>query len=125
MPKVLITGGNRGIGLEFARQYSEDGWDVIATARQSSPELDALNVRVESIELSDLETVAAFGQRIEGPLGLLIANAGTMQPTEARTADDARAWAEMLTVNSIAPYLLARSCLDRLAEAEGKAIAIT
>ena len=37
----------------------------------------------------------------------------------------ARAWAEMLTVNSIAPYLLARSCLDRLAEAKGKAIAIT
>jgi NAD(P)-dependent dehydrogenase (short-subunit alcohol dehydrogenase family) len=49
MPNVLITGANRGIGLEFARQYSADGWDVIATARQSSDELDALNVRVEPI----------------------------------------------------------------------------
>ena len=33
MPTVLITGANRGIGLEFARQYSSDGWDVVATAR--------------------------------------------------------------------------------------------
>ena len=40
MPTVLITGANRGIGLEFARQYSQDGWEVIATARHSSPELD-------------------------------------------------------------------------------------
>jgi NAD(P)-dependent dehydrogenase (short-subunit alcohol dehydrogenase family) len=47
MPTVLITGANRGIGLEFARQYAADGWDVIATARQSSPELEALGVRVE------------------------------------------------------------------------------
>src|SRR5207249_1201266 len=112
MPKVLITGANRGIGLEFTRQYSEGGWDVVATARQSSPELDALDVRVEPLELSDLDLVAAFGQRLDSPLDLLIANAGTMKPEEARTADDARAWANMLIVNSIAPYLLARSCLD-------------
>ena len=125
MPTVLITGANRGIGLEFATQYSQDGWDVIATARQSSPELDALKVRVEPLELSDLDAVAAFGERINRPLDLLIANAGTMEPSEAATAEDARAWAEMLIVNSIAPYLLARSCLDRVAAAKGKAIAIT
>jgi NAD(P)-dependent dehydrogenase (short-subunit alcohol dehydrogenase family) len=125
MPTVLITGANRGIGLEFARQYAQDGWDVIATARRSSDELDSLNVRVEPLELSDLDAVAAFGARLGGPLDLLIANAGTMEPREAQTADEARAWAEMLTVNSIAPYLLARSCLDRLAAAKGKAIAIT
>lgn len=32
MPTVLITGANRGIGLEFAREYAEGGWEVIATA---------------------------------------------------------------------------------------------
>src|SRR6059058_4643480 len=125
MPTVLITGANRGIGLEFVRQYSEDGWDVIATARQSSPELDALDVRVEPLELADLDSVTAFGGSIDRPLDLVIANAGTMQPEEARTAEEARAWLEMLTVNSIAPYLLARSCLDRVAETKGKIIAIT
>jgi NAD(P)-dependent dehydrogenase (short-subunit alcohol dehydrogenase family) len=125
MPAVLITGANRGIGLEFARQYSGDEWDVVATARQSSPELDALNVRVEPLELADLDSVTAFGERIDRPLDLVIANAGTMQPEEARTAEEARAWLEMLTVNSIAPYLLARSCLDQVAEAKGTIIAIT
>src|SRR5437762_12596774 len=117
MPNVLITGANRGIGLEFATQYSQEGWDVVATARQSSPDLDALNVRVEPLELSDLDAVAAFGARIDGPLNLLIANAGTMEPSEAATVEDARACVEMLHANSIALYLLARSCPDRLAAA--------
>src|SRR3954447_15369497 len=77
MATVLITGANRGIGLEFARQYSADGWTVIATARQSSPELDALDVRVEPLELGALDSVAAFGAQIDRSLDLLIANAGT------------------------------------------------
>jgi NAD(P)-dependent dehydrogenase (short-subunit alcohol dehydrogenase family) len=125
MPNVLITGANRGIGFEFARQYSQDGWDVIVTARQSSDELDALNVRVEPLELTDLDGVAAFGERLGGPLDLLIANAGTMEPAEARTADDGRAWADMLVTNTIAPYLLARSVLRQVEVAKGKLIAIT
>jgi NAD(P)-dependent dehydrogenase (short-subunit alcohol dehydrogenase family) len=125
MPTVLITGANRGIGLEFVRQYSRDGWDVIATARQSSPELDSLNVRVEPLELTDVDAVASFGERLDGPLALLIANAGTMKPAEARTAEDGRAWAEMLTVNSIAPYLLAQSVLRQVVAAKGKMIALS
>lgn len=125
MPNVLITGANRGIGLEFARQYSRDGWEVIATARQSSDELDALDVGLEPLELTDLDGVASFGERIDGPLDLLIANAGTMEPTEAQTADDGRAWADLLIVNTIAPYLLARSVLRQVAEAKGKMIALT
>lgn len=125
MPKVLITGANRGIGLEFVRQYSAEGWEVIATARESSTELDAIGVRVEPLELADLDSVSAFGERILGPLDLLIANAGTMKPEEARSGEEGRAWAEMLVVNSIAPYLLARSCLDQVAEAKGKIVAIS
>jgi NAD(P)-dependent dehydrogenase (short-subunit alcohol dehydrogenase family) len=128
MPKLLITGANRGIGLEFARQYAGDGWEVIATARDpgEADELGALSgVRVEQLELRELDAVVAFGGRFDGPLDLLIANAGTWKPERAETDEDGRAWAEMLTVNSIAPYLLARACLDRVAAAKGKLIAIT
>jgi NAD(P)-dependent dehydrogenase (short-subunit alcohol dehydrogenase family) len=125
MPTVLITGANRGIGLEFARQYAGDSWDVIATARQSSPELEALDVRVEPLELTDLDSVTAFGRRVDGPLDVLIANAGTMQPQDARTAEEGHAWAEMLVTNTIAPYLLARSVLPHVERAKGKLLALT
>lgn len=124
MPTVLITGTNRGIGLEFARQYAADGWDVIATARQSSPELDALGVRVEQLDMQDLDAVVALGSLIER-LDLLIANAGTWIPEQAQSADDGRAWTEMLTTNTVAPYLLARSVLRQVGEARGKLMALT
>jgi NAD(P)-dependent dehydrogenase (short-subunit alcohol dehydrogenase family) len=125
MPSVLVTGANRGIGLEFARQYADDGWDVIATAREPSSELDALGVRVEALELRDLEAVAGFGERLDGPLDVLIANAGTWIPEQAETAEDGRAWAEMMVANCIAPFLLAKSVLPRVAETRGKLIALT
>jgi NAD(P)-dependent dehydrogenase (short-subunit alcohol dehydrogenase family) len=125
MPSVLITGANRGIGLEFARQYASDGWNVIATARESSAELDGLGVRVESLELTDLQAVAGFGSRIDDPLDLLIANAGTWIPEQAESAEDGRAWAGMMTTNCIAPFLLAKSVLPRVGEARGKLMALT
>jgi NAD(P)-dependent dehydrogenase (short-subunit alcohol dehydrogenase family) len=125
MPNVLITGTNRGLGLEFARQYAADGWDVIATARQSSAELDQLGVRIEQLDLADLDAVAAFGERIDGPLDLLISNAGVMNPKKGESAQDGRRWAEMLTVNSIAPYLLARAVLQQVSAAKGKLIALS
>ena len=124
MPIVLITGANRGIGLEFARQYSNDGWDVIATARQSSAELEALGVRIEQLDMQDLDSVVALGAKVEG-LDLLIANAGTWMPEKAETAEDGRAWAAMMITNTIAPYLLAKSVLRRVGQAKCKLIALT
>ena len=123
MPTVLITGANRGIGLEFARQYSADGWDVIATAREPGAELPGLGVRIETLDMRDPDAVADFGGRI-GPLNVLIANAGTWIPEQAESAEDGRAWAEMMVTNCIAPYLVAKSVLRRLG-AGGKLIAIS
>jgi NAD(P)-dependent dehydrogenase (short-subunit alcohol dehydrogenase family) len=124
MPNVLITGANRGIGLEFARQYAADGWDVIAAARQSSPELDALHVRVEPLDLADADAVAAFPEKIEGSLDLFIANAGTNRPMSPDSAKDARDWQAMMMVNVIAPFQLGKSLLPRMA-ANGKMVAIS
>ena len=124
MPAVLITGANRGIGLEFARQYSSTGWDVIATARHSSPELDSLGVRVEQLDLSDADAVAAFPANIGGPLEQFIANAGTNHPMNGESAEGAHAWQAMMMVNAIAPYVLGKALLPRMAEG-GKMIAIS
>ncbi|MFL6775499.1 MAG: SDR family oxidoreductase [Sphingomicrobium sp.] len=122
MPRVLITGANRGIGLEFARQYATNGWDIVATARQSSPELDALRIRVESLDLSDAEAVADF--RVEDQLNLFIANAGTSHPMNTQGADNARDWQAMMMVNAIAPFQLGKALLPRMADG-GKMIAIS
>src|SRR2546423_5123258 len=122
MPTVLITGANRGLGLEFARQYAADGWAVIATARRSSAELDALGVTVKPLDLSDPDAVAAF--TIDRPLDLFIANAGTSHPKETQGADNARDWQAMMMVNAIAPYQLGHALLPRMADG-GKMIAIS
>ena len=124
MPTVLITGANRGIGLEFARQYASDDWNVIATARQSSPELDSLGVRVEQLDLADVEAVAGFAARVDAPVDLFIANAGTNHPMNGDSADDARAWQAMMMVNAIAPYMLGRKLLARMSSG-GKMVAIS
>ncbi len=125
MPHVLVTGANRGIGLEFARQYAADGWGVIATARQVSPELDALGIQVEPLDLADADAVARFPARVDRPLDLLIANAGTSHPMDTRTAQEARDWQVMMMVNAIAPFQIGQALLPRVAEARGKMIAIS
>lgn len=124
MPKVLITGANRGLGLELSRQYSSDGWDVVATVRESSPELESLPVRVEKLDMRDLESVAGFGDRLDG-LDLLIANAGMYGPKSVTSVDDANDWSETFVVNTIAPYLLAQSVLGLVSQSGGKLVAIT
>ena len=124
MAVVLITGANRGIGLEFARQYAHDGWEVIATARQSSPELDALGARVESLDLSDAEAVAAFPLKIDRGLDLFIANAGTNHPTNPDGPQNALEWQAMMMVNVIAPFQLGHALLPRMADG-GKMVAIS
>jgi NAD(P)-dependent dehydrogenase (short-subunit alcohol dehydrogenase family) len=124
MPTILITGANRGLGLEFARQYAADGWKVVATARETSSELDSLGVTVERLDMSDLESVASFGSRLQS-LDLLIANAGTYGPKDVTNADDAQDWLGTFTVNTVAPYLLAQSVLPLIEAARGKLIAIS
>lgn len=124
MPHVLITGANRGLGLEFARQYSGDGWTVTATVREASPELDELGVKVEEVDMLDPDDVASLGEGI-GELDLLIANAGTYGPKAVLDADDADDWADTFVVNTIAPYLLAQSLLPAVKASGGKLIAIS
>ena len=83
-PTVLITGANRGIGLEFVRQFAERGWNVIATARspKKADELNALaaensQIVVEQLDVTDhtrIDWLAAIYK--DQPIDILLSNAG-------------------------------------------------
>ena len=83
---ILITGTNRGIGLELVKQYAEKGWDVIATARNpdKADELQALakkhkKVVVEKLDVSDVKAIETLAAKYKGkPVDILINNAGTL-----------------------------------------------
>ena len=125
MPTLLITGANRGLGLEFVRQYAADGWKVVATVRnpERADELRAVegDVRIEQLDVAELDSIHAFAERVAEPIDHLICNAGVMGKYSEVDPDS---WAYTLRVNAIAPTLLAQALVDRVAPG-GKVVAIT
>ena len=115
MATWLITGSNRGIGLELCRQLHQRGEQLIAVCRSASAELEALGVRIESgIELSSEASIAELAARLAGvSLAGAILNAGVL---EADGLEDLQADAirRQFEVNALAPLLLARALLPNL-----------
>jgi NAD(P)-dependent dehydrogenase (short-subunit alcohol dehydrogenase family) len=82
--QILVTGANRGLGLEFTRQYADRGVKVIATARnpEGADELNALaaaneNIVVEQLDVTDHAAIEALAEKYQGvPIDLLLNNAG-------------------------------------------------
>lgn len=119
MSTVLITGANRGIGLEFARQYAAEGWRVIATCRRPdrARELAALGVEMRALDVADAAGIDELARWLgDAPIDLLINNAGIYGKESLRLgAIDVDEWLAVLRVDAIAPIKVTEALMDNLA----------
>ena len=134
MPTVLITGANRGLGFEFARQYAADGWRVIATCRtpDKADNLNSLardndNVSVHQMDVADHASVDTLASELSNqPIDLLINNAGIASddfPRQMLGNFDFDGWANIIRTNTFGPLKVTESFLDNVARGEIKKIA--
>jgi NAD(P)-dependent dehydrogenase (short-subunit alcohol dehydrogenase family) len=132
MPTVLVTGANRGLGLEFVRQYADDGWLVYAACRapKAAKELKELQVRHENrihilqLDVTDAAGVEAAAGHLRGvPIDLLINNAGVGGPPGQRLGSlDYAAWARVLDANTLGPMRVVEAFVDNVAKSQDKRI---
>jgi NAD(P)-dependent dehydrogenase (short-subunit alcohol dehydrogenase family) len=130
MPSVLITGANRGLGLEFARQYLADGWQVYATCRDpnSASELSRLagtsgnKLRILSLNVTDPASVKAAARELDGQaIDLLLNNAGVGGIRGQSIGNiDYEAWAKVLDANTIGPMRVSEAFVDHVARSKRK-----
>lgn len=130
-PTILITGANRGIGLEYARQSAARGWNVIATARHpaQAADLKALaeanpRVVIETLDVTDFAQVDALAAKYQGkPIDVLVNNAGisgSMQDQNFGKHSDWDMFERILRTNTIAPLKIAEAFLPNLLASQQK-----
>ena len=131
-PTVLITGANRGIGLEFVRQLSARDWNVIATARkpEQAEQLQALadadaNIVIEQLDVTDHERIAELAEKYrDQPIDILLNNAGltpryatAFKRVKGVDFDTARLSFE---VNALGPLKMAQQFMPHVAASDQK-----
>jgi NAD(P)-dependent dehydrogenase (short-subunit alcohol dehydrogenase family) len=116
MQNVLVTGANRGIGLELCRAFRARGDTVIAVCRRSSPELMALGARIMAdVNVTDAASIASLVRTLEGArLDVLFHNAGILR-AESLGSIDYDSVREQLETNALAPLRLTEQLLPLLA----------
>ena len=114
---VLITGANRGIGLELARQYTAAGWRVIGTARkpESAQELIALGADVIQLDVTDPSSTERLSREVGArPVDLLINNAGILPMMPTLDGIDMDDYQRVMEVNALGPVRVTRAVLSKL-----------
>lgn len=142
MPCVLITGANRGLGLELTRQYCAEGWNVVATCRTPSEasELQSLDrqfpsLNVLALNVSDFAAIDQLSHGLRGrPIDVLLNNAGLFGPKAKAEGNLGQEfghmnydiWAELFRINVMAPMKMAEAFITNIeAGQQRKIVTIT
>ena len=125
MARVLVTGANRGIGLEFCRQYHLRGDYVLAACREPSADLAALDVRViPGVDVASDSDVAKLAADLDGhPIDTLINNAGVLSHETLEDLDLDR-MRKQFEINTLGPLRVTRALLPNLEAADSPRIGI-
>jgi NAD(P)-dependent dehydrogenase (short-subunit alcohol dehydrogenase family) len=127
MTTTLVTGANRGIGLEFVRQYAAAGADVIACCRKPAGELKTIADRSKRVtpyglDVADPQSIRALKRELGNtPIDILINNAGVGGP-DPQTAEaiDYDQWLTTFRVNAMAPLVIAQAFHENLCRGHDK-----
>ena len=129
---VLITGSNRGLGLEFVRQYAAAGWRVFATARdpQGATELRDLAARnpritTEPLDVTNEVAIEALAAKYRGtPIDVLLNNAGVLGDMKAQAPGgfEYDEFEQVMAVNVFAPLAIADAFKEHVAASRQKKI---
>lgn len=109
---ILITGANRGLGLEHAKQFSEAGYEVIGTARkpEEAAKLKATGAKVMKLDITSDQDIAELAKALDGKrIDILLNNAGYMN-----RGLDREALRRCFDVNASGPLLLTEALLPNL-----------
>ena len=133
MPTLLVTGANRGLGLEFTRQYAEAGWQVHACCRnpEDSTALKALHlahldrISLHKLDVADFQQIAQLAESLaDTPIDVLLNNAGVYPDHAGSRLSDAdyEAWQTAFRINSMSPLKMAQAFAAQVAASQEKKI---
>ncbi len=127
MPTLLITGANRGIGLEFTRLFASDGWRVHACCRhpEKAGDLKALNgdIELHRLDVTNGLQVSSLARQLAGEgIDILLNNAGAYGPRSGFGETDFDSWQPVFEVNSFAPLRMAERFVEHVVASDLKQI---
>jgi len=128
MPTLLVTGANRGLGLEFVRQYAADGWRVLACCRtlEGAATLRDVEGAVETyiLDVANFPAIEKLAADLKGQtIDVLLNNAGIYGSKSSQFGSvDYDEWLGVLHIDTMAPLKMAESFIEHVAKSELKRI---